>query len=137
MQSDLTEVWARIAARTHEAATTGIKVCLCGPDDDCATACMQSNYRWKLKEHWSGETATFKAAGFDAWVRDWDGDYSSWVVKFRGKEIGAGDCHGGDDFRDGIICAEIVIRWTARKLYRRARVQKSSEIANTGGTADG
>jgi hypothetical protein len=25
------DVWARIAARTHEAETTGIKVCLCGP----------------------------------------------------------------------------------------------------------
>lgn len=118
---DLTEVWARIAARTQEAATTGIKVCLCGPDDDCATSCRESDYRWNLKEHWSGETAAFKAAGFDAWVRDWDGDYSSWVVKFRGQEIGKGDCHGGDDFREGIICAEIVIRWNARKQYRRVR----------------
>lgn len=126
MLDDLTDVWARIAARTHEAATTGIKVCLCGPDDDCSTACRKSAYRWKIKDHWSGETATFKAAGFYAWVRDWDGDYSSWVVTFRGKEIGKGDCEGGDDFRDAIACAEIVIRWNARKLYRQVRSQKHS-----------
>ena len=124
---DLTEVRASIAARTHEAATTGIKVCLCGADDDCATSCRESYYRWRIKDHWSGETATFKAAGFDAWVRDWDGDYSSWVVKFRGQEIGKGDCYGVDDFSEGIICAEIVIRWNARKQYRRIRALQNLE----------
>lgn len=123
--AEMAEVWNNIAARTHEAATTGIKVCLCGPSDDCASACLESHYRWKLKEHWSGETATFHAAGFDAWVRDWDGDYSTWSVNFRGREIGAGECHGADDFREAIKCAEIVIRWNARRRYRLARGQST------------
>jgi hypothetical protein len=50
-----------------------------------------TSLKWEFTDHWSGETARFRAAGLDLYVRDYDGDSSSWRMK---------------DIRTGAVLAE-------------------------------
>jgi hypothetical protein len=36
---------------------------------------------WQYDDHWSGESARFRVAGLEAYVKDCDGDDSFWILK--------------------------------------------------------
>lgn len=73
---------------------------------------------WVYRDHWSGETATYRAAGYDLWARDYDGDDAGWEVK-RGKTIVA---EGKvDDFFQALAAAEEAMRSDVRARLARLR----------------
>jgi len=40
-----------------------------------------TSLKWQYSEHWSGESAVFRVAGLEAYVRDMDGDSSYWELR--------------------------------------------------------
>jgi hypothetical protein len=51
-----------------------------------------SNLPWVYTEHWSGTTARYRAAGYNLYVRDYDGDDAGWEVSRHGVKIASGYC---------------------------------------------
>lgn len=40
-----------------------------------------TSLKWQYRDHWSGESAVFRVAGLEAYVRDMDGDSSYWELR--------------------------------------------------------
>jgi len=46
---------------------------------------------WRFKEHWYGDSGSYKQGRISANVQDMDGDGSAWSVSFDGNLIAAGE----------------------------------------------
>lgn len=84
------------------------------PGDECFADDF-TTLKWVFHDHWSGESATYKAAGFSAYVKDYDGDSSGWVVRHRGNIIAEGENwdHSPPHFFICLHQAEIALRQAA------------------------
>jgi hypothetical protein len=73
--------------------------------------------RWLFREHRDGETARFRAAGYELYVIDMDGDGSEWSLK-RGKAIlaqgGTHKCVPLYHFDACLVAAEAALREVTR-----------------------
>lgn len=80
--------------------------------------------RWTFKEHWWGETACFRAAGYDVFVIDEDGDGSRWTLK-RGKVViaegGTYECVPLYHFDACLVQAEARLREQVRNRVAELR----------------
>ncbi len=62
---------------------------------------------WRFKDHWSGESATYRMGSFSAYVRDYDGDSASWEVKRGDAVLGSGEFWTTyNDFKSAVRAAE-------------------------------
>lgn len=75
---------------------------------------------WTYKDHWSGETATYRAAGYDLWARDYDGDYAGWYVN-RGELVIATGTEL--DFSHALAKAEEALRADVRSRLKKLRAE--------------
>jgi hypothetical protein len=65
--------------------------------------------KYEYKDHWSGESARFRAAGLELYVKDCDGDFTVWQLKDlrTGQIISDGS---EDHFFAGLARAEFMLR---------------------------
>ena len=77
-----------------------------------------SKLPWVYTEHWSGTTARYRAAGFDLYVRDYDGDSAGWRVSRHGCVIAEGDCR---EFYPALAEAEKAMRLHAGRLIAASK----------------
>ena len=77
-----------------------------------------SKLPWVYTEHWSGTTARYRAAGYDLYVRDYDGDSTGWEVSRHGVKIASGDCQ---EFYPALAEAEKAMRAHAAHLIASAK----------------
>lgn len=92
--------------------------------------------KWQFDDHWSGESARFRVAGLEAFVKDRDGDDSYWILKdVRARNIIAEGKDSGFDPPNFWVClvrAEDALR---SEVARRKTAIRGLTISTPGETA--
>jgi hypothetical protein len=84
---------------------------------------MSEGLSWTFEDHWSSQTATYCAEGYDLRLRDMDGNWTVWSVKRHGSLIAEGD---GREFLPALAACESAMREHSRAL-------REVQVSRTGG----
>ena len=82
----------------------------------------ETTLKWRYKEHWSGESASFDLGGIRAYVKDMDGDASYWTIR-RGRH--------GPTIAEGENCTAYhweVCLWEAEVSLRKIVADRIAEL---------
>ena len=83
---------------------------------------------WQYDDHWSGESARFRVAGLEAYVKDRDGDDSFWLLKdCRTRKVLAEGSEGGFDPPHFWACLALAEKALRAEVDRRKRALKFME----------
>jgi hypothetical protein len=93
----------------QEATARGVKVVVITNDYPAPALTL----RWVFKEYWWGATGKFRAAGYDLYVIDKDGDASEWTLTRDKTVLAEGGTHECDPlyhFDACLLAAEAAFR---------------------------